>query len=242
MQEICIFSWNTQGDFTATAKLAEVKSLLSESIRTIGFIQEGGVGNAGAGDGYVAFPGTSVGAYNERCTNYVLMNSSYAKLMSPKHFYLVDGSDNLIVGGGAAGRTPACIGLWDVLFISWHSLAGKSNADTAAILGALESNAAYQRDYPTVVIGGDFNASPDSIRDLVNRGSVREKAGWKYKYRYVYSSGQKTHPGSGHELDFFVVLSQTPFTDTGLMANYRGIAMKSVTPSDHQPVAIKLFL
>lgn len=241
MQEWQLFTWNTQGDFTNAFKLAEIDGLCAGP-RVVGFVQEGGVRKGGDQGRWIAHGGTGVGAYNERCTNYVLVDATYARFVSVESLILQNGEGAAVVGGGDAGRTPAAVGVGNVLFISWHSLSGRSNADTAAVVQAIESNAGYRESYDTVVIGGDFNAAPADIEGVVTRGTARSRAAWTYRHRYVLSSGEVTHPGSDTELDFFVILSKTEWSARGVLANYRGIERRILAPSDHHAVRMKIFV
>jgi hypothetical protein len=238
-----LFTWNTQGNFTAGPKLLEINALVGRG-RVIGFLQEGGVDNAGPQDRWLAFGGTGVGSFNERCTNYVLVDATYARLMRPKPVLIESSMGDVLVGGGMAGRTAAAVGLGDTLFISWHSLSAGSNDDTARLIWMLEEN--YAQTYSQVIIGGDFNSDPASITELLAAGTVRKKAAWKYKTRTVFSSGAATHHSmrwGDHELDFFIALS----TSVGAtFAPPVGAApapvVTAVVPSDHNPVSVTLWL
>jgi hypothetical protein len=243
MQEFSVFTWNSQGDFTISPKLTAIDSLFGSS-RVIGFIQEGGVEKSGIQGRWKAYAGYSVGAYNERCTNYVVVDANYSKFITIDSLTLQDDRERVLVGGGDAGRTPAAIGINDVLFISWHSLADQSNTDTAELIRTIESNQHYAQSYNTVVIGGDFNATPDDIRRVLGRGTDRVRDTWIYKHRYVLNSNQITHPASSNELDFFIVMSKTELYSSGPTANYvqDRIEMVPVEPSDHHPVRMMILV
>lgn len=241
MQEWSVFTWNTQGNFTRTDKINVINSICPRGLRVIGCIQEGGVDKGGAHGHWFAYHGYGMGSFNERCTNYILVNSIYSRFTTVDSFTLVNCESGLIMGGGEAGRTTASIGIGNTLFVSWHSSATRSNEDTSFLIRSIDQNPAYSQKYNTVIIGGDFNASPTDIDTLIHAGTERTRSFWSYPYRYVFSSGSVTHPNSNKELDFFVVMSQTEWTDSGPLANFRGVEMKNVFPSDHNPVLMKVF-
>jgi hypothetical protein len=226
-----IYTWNTQGKFSATTKLAEINRWFPA--HAVVCLQEGGVGHPEDGGNWKAYGGVAPGAFNPHCTNYVLLDKAQEALAKP---HVLKNKDNaLVVGGGQAGRTPAAVGVGNVLYISWHSLAAKSNEDTAMLVAAVDGNPEYTKQYDTIVIGGDFNASPADIHGVITRGTERQRLTWNYKERYVVNSGQITHPGSKSELDFFIVLSTSVLT--GLAAS-----RVQVTPSDHKAVRMKIDL
>lgn len=145
------------------------------------------------------------------------------------------GRDGRPDAGGDRGRRHPVL-------VSWHSLSGRSNEDTTLLVRAIESNADYGKIFATVVIGGDFNASPADIETVVTSGTERTRSSSTYKHRGVVKSGEVSHPGSDNELDFFIVMSQTALTSSGSSASLRGVAMKAVTPSNHEPVGMKIFV
>ena len=238
MHTTAMFTWNTQGNFTEDDKFDTVRTLFGRG-RSVGFIQEGGVGKRGRHGNIVAYGGTGVGAFNERCTNYILVDATYEKFVSVENITLQDGFARTVVGGGEAGRAPAAVSINDELFISWHSLAGRANEDTASLFNALENNDQYKK-YKTIVIGGDFNTAPDDIEAMiVRRAAVRgSRNEWFY---YIRNSGAITYPHRQKELDFFVVMSKTDLTAHGMLANFKPVERVQVVPSDHHPVCTKLF-
>ena len=240
MQTYSIFTWNTQGDFTKDVKLQVINGLYPSGC-VVGCIQEGGVEKHGTHGRWFAYAGPQIGSKNERCTNYILVDATYSKFVDVSSLNISNGRGALVVGGGLAGRSPAAIAMNGILFISWHSLAGQSNTDTSLLIAAIESNNVYTNMFHTVVIGGDFNASPTDIRQLINRGTIRTKSFWKYNYRDVINSGNATH-SSNKELDFFVILSKTQWIQKGILSNLKMIEMKAVVPSDHNPVRMQILI
>ncbi len=79
MQEWSVFTWNTQGNFTRTDKINVINSICPRGLRVIGCIQEGGVDKGGAHGHWFAYHGYGMGSFNERCTNYILVNSIYSR-------------------------------------------------------------------------------------------------------------------------------------------------------------------
>ncbi len=220
-----LFTWNTQGDFTDAAKQAIIQGLLLRDHCVGGFLQEGGSGKAGTAiPGSTVYSGEPVGALNARCTNYVILSDAYAAGSADVVFFDA-------IGGGVAGRTAAAVRVGDVTFVSWHSLAGRGNADTSALI---EECASRLRHDQVVVIGGDFNASPDDVNDIIGRKAGRKQFALAAAAT-VQKSGKWTHEGSRgrRELDFFVVLGG----DSGLNCD---VWVKYVTPSDHNPVLIDI--
>ncbi len=236
-----LLTWNTQGDFTTLAK-SSVIDTLADDRSAICFLQEGGVEKAGSVGRWLAFGGEGVGSKNERCTNYVLVDALRSKFSPPEHVELVDKDDNLLIGGGQAGRTPAAVAVAGILFISWHSVSTKANDDTSNLVAALERN--YAHRYPKVIIGGDFNTSPDEIVKLVARGTARTRESWKYKSRRVFRCGNYTHAGDEYrELDFFLALSTSEDeTFQFALSDLRATEVHRVAPSDHDPVRVDLWL
>ncbi|MEO5866688.1 MAG: hypothetical protein ABIS14_00850 [Sphingomonas sp.] len=223
-------SWNTQGDFTAVAKANVINGNFGPAAPAqvpIAFLQEGGVNHTGAQGNWTAVGGAGVGAFNERCTNYILVNTAWAGGAGVQGITLQDGQQRVVVGGGIAGRSPAAIVTGRTMFVSWHSLAGSSNADTSLLITAIESNAAYVNGCDVIVIGGDFNTTPAAINTLANQGTDRTRAQWRFPYRTVVSSGLPTC--GVNELDFFLVLSKG--APAGLAATRLMVA-----PSDHEAV------
>lgn len=234
-----LITWNTQGDFTAATKKAVLTGVGFG--RKVFMVQEGGVGKAGkltdaaSGNSWTAYAGSGAGAKNERCTNYVLVDSVHEMFCTRKVIADLDGK--LVIAGGVAGRAPAAVGLNSVLYISWHAAASSSaDADTAVLVNTLDKTEEFYANYHTVVIGGDFNSSPASVAKAVSQGTSRTKAAWNYTSRVVVSSGKITHPSSENELDMFVVLSTGTPAHSALGAGVR----KSVVPSDHHAVTMTI--
>lgn len=230
-----VFTWNTQGDFTSDEKFERIKDLFNRGY-SIGFIQEGGVSKS-AKDDLTAYRGSCVGAYNERCSNYVLIESRMVDRATCVE--LQDGEGRSVIGGGVAGRAPAAIGIDKVLYVSWHSLAGESNHDTSMLVHAIESNTAYHSAYDTIIIGGDFNASPKDIKDVLLSGTDRTKEKLTYKNRCVANSNEGTHKPKGKppcqdELDFFIIMTK----ETKSVS--KNVTTEHVEPSDHCPVMMRV--
>jgi hypothetical protein len=150
--------------------------------------------------------GQGVGAFNQRCTNYIVSNQR-----PTEEVVIQDSSGRVIIGGGVAGRTPAATAFGNTLCVSFHSSARKwSNADTSALLLALQRNPDYRR-YSHVIIGGDFNTAPGNVEDMLQPGTARSRPSNIFQHTEVVSTGELTHPSSNAELDYFAVLSQQAF-------------------------------
>jgi hypothetical protein len=104
------------------------------------------------------------------------------------------------MGGGEAGRTAAAVVANEVCFVSWHSLSGKDNSDTSALI----DECGKLKDVAAVVIGADFNATPDVIDDLIQR-KLDKKRHPLATFTKVCNSGAATQK-KGKELDFFVLM------------------------------------
>lgn len=211
-----LYTWNTQGNFTSPTKAQEINGFLTNvgggATPVIVFVQEGGVKKAGNGKTWAAVDGAQIGAFNERCTNYVLINTKWQDIQNAELQRLplptqtaTKVNPTVLVGGGQAGRMPAAVAIGRLLLISWHSLAGESNEDSAAVFGAIQFNPWYKERFDRIIIGGDFNASPLSVANILNQKADKPKS----YYAWVVSSGQATHPSSGQELDFFVIFDCT---------------------------------
>jgi hypothetical protein len=216
------FTWNSQGDFTATAKSAVVQGLFNTQNCSVGFIQEGGVDKDKAviTANVNTYGGPQVGAKNERCTNYVLVKTNL--FQAGVNFEHINA-----IGGGEAGRAAAAVRIGNTIYASWHSLSGPSNSDTAALINECKK----KKGVDTIVIGGDFNTGPDEILGIINRNASagRGRNDW---FCSVFKSGQPTHR-SGRELDYFLVLSAGVLT-----AN--PVTVTAVPPSDHDPVLMNI--
>ena len=233
------YTWNTQGDFASKPKAKQINAFLDAAgggrTPVIVFVQEGGVAKAGDYEKWSAVGGAAVGAKNERCTNYILVNSAWQKLVNAEYQRLplptqtaTSLNPTVLVGGGEAGRTPAALALGRLLLVSWHSLAGQSNEDSAAMFGAFQFNPYYIDRFDRIVVGGDFNTSAKSVTQILNQKSDKAKPYWAW----VVNSGQVTHPGSQAELDFFVILDRTQAFDMP-------VAMVPTDVSDHNAVTTR---
>lgn len=218
-----IFTWNTQGDFTDPLKKNVISALFKEGC-DIGMIQEGGdAATSQAIPGCLAISGVGVGAKLERCTNYVILSDKLVKDAKPK---LVGFS---AMGGGEAGRTAAAVVANDVCYVSWHSLSGDDNSDTSALI----DECGKLKDVAAVVIGGDFNATPEVIDDLIQR-KLDKKRHPLAVYTKICNSGAATQK-KGKELDFFVLMG----SDLGnLVAKAKAYSMAQY--SDHDVVIMEI--
>lgn len=194
-----LFTWNTQGNFTTDLKGQEVGAMLSGNDPALVFIQEGGVNLAGQKQGYTAVSGYAVGAFNERCTNYILFNNQWPPLRV-QDTLLVTGNGSALIGGGVAGRTPAAVEIDRTLFISWHSLSSPNNLDTSELIRTLQTASQYLQ-YDLIIIGGDFNASPDDVEMIIAAIGSRQTN----FFAQVVRCGQPTLKNWNKEVDFFVI-------------------------------------
>lgn len=209
------YTWNTQGSFLREDKVAQLSAFLpNDGEAAIVFVQEGGVSKAAHYEHWSAIGGAAVGAFNERCTNYVLVNNKWLNLPNASLIRLplptqtaTASNQTVLVGGGVAGRTPAALAVGRLLLVSWHSIAGESNSDSAAVFGAFQHNPWYIDRFDRIIIGGDFNASPEDIASILNQKADKDKPYWTW----VVNSGQVTHPSTGKEIDFFVIFDCTQY-------------------------------
>jgi hypothetical protein len=218
-----VFTWNTQGDFTSKDKFEVIKKLFSSPYDCVaGFIQEGGVGKDGTPiPGLRVYTGVPVGSKNERCTNYVLLREDLLQGASAE-FECFN-----VIGGGEAGRTAAAVRVGKFVFASWHSLAGPSNSDTSALIDECQQKTGVD----CVVLGGDFNTTPDEVECMIVRKAMTRST--KNFNCNVVPSGKWTHRGKhgDKELDFFVLFQKNL---SGARAE-----VVYVSPSDHNPVVIE---
>lgn len=219
------FTWNTQGSFANVQKLKVIEGYFDDGY-DVGFVQEGGSGEGGHYAKFVAISGLSVGAKNERCTNYVLIGKSL--------WNKVGGTDKIdmfkkVQGGGEAGRTPAAVQMGDVCFVSWHSISSTDNSDTGMLVDHCVKILGIDPSLNYIVIGGDFNSHPKDVDELITR---RGKKHGGIGFDCLYSSDE-THK-SGKELDFFVVMSRKSVDYTAWPS------VDGVVPSDHNPVTVSM--
>ncbi len=120
-----IATWNTQGSFLESGKKLIVSELHDGT--DVVLLQEGGVDKIWGDGEYHTVQGQSIGALNERCTNYVLVNKAYWDQNGQQVSFTT-------VGGGIAGRKPAAVQIGNTVFVSWHSLASQENTDTKQLL------------------------------------------------------------------------------------------------------------
>ena len=227
-QPVTLYTWNTQGNFTQGPKGEVVQQMLGVQTPALTFVQEGGVNLAGDYQGYKAVAGFAVGAFNERCTNYILYNDAWGRL---EPVLLVDGLGSALIGGGQAGRTPAAVALDRTLFVSWHSLAAPNNLDTSAVFQAFQLAAIYKQ-YDQIFVGGDFNASPDDVEKILVRiPNDRNEVNFSAT---IVRCGQPTQKTYQKEIDFFVLFAKAPVQLQGVLVN--------VVPSDHEAVRTDLLL
>ncbi|WP_427310603.1 endonuclease/exonuclease/phosphatase family protein [Cupriavidus sp. H39] len=234
MSKIIVYSWNSQGNHTRADKQRAIDRMAATG-PTIIMLQEGGsekLVSSGAAANWKVFDGCTVGAYDERCTPYVLLETTFAAQVRATQVDIVDERDGVVLAGGVAGRTASGVAIDKVLFISWHSIAAPQNGDTRALLRAFDKASCYEK-YDLIVIGGDFNASPEDISAMLGRENDRTQARLRYAYRQVFYCGKATHRGrQERELDFFVVLAKRQVSAT--------VELIEQMPSDHDAVRMVL--
>jgi len=203
LKAVNLYTWNTQGNFTTGPKGQELSQMVSGDDPALVFIQEGGVNLEGQYNDCIAVAGYAVGAFNERCTNYIVFNSKWP-MGSMQPVVLVNGSGMALIGGGIAGRTPAALELGRTLFVSWHSLSSPNNLDTSDLIRTLTRTPYYSEKYDLIVIGGDFNATPADIESMIVR-MVTDRA-QSYFFASIVRCGQPTLKYWDKEVDFFIYL------------------------------------
>jgi hypothetical protein len=194
-RDMKLFTWNTEGDFTEETKKAVVRHFFEKKECQVGFIQEGGTkATSGSIPGCKVYEGIGVGSKNERCTNYVIVHGDLVKATVPKEVGFV------ACGGGEAGRTAAAITIGEICLVAWHSLSGPDNSDTSALL----EECAKLQGVSNVAIGGDFNAEPKFVDELIQRKLDRKRHPLA-TFARVCNSGKSTQK-KGKELDYFVLM------------------------------------
>ena len=214
-------SWNTQGDFTETTKAAEINGTLKNM--DVIMIQEGGVDKTWSHVGFKSYAGVGVGAFNERCTNYILVSDDFRE--GKKAIYTTLSN---IIGGGDAGRSACAVQIDHDLFISWHSIASSNNSDTSQLIDKCLNLMSGNFGLSSIVIGGDFNTDPSNVEMMIAAKAASQKFTGSNFFVHVFNGGA-SH-SSGKTYDFFVVFTASNPAYT--------IGVQAVVPSDHNPVAI----
>ncbi len=216
------FTWNSQGDFSRQDKLEVVSRLFRTRNCMVGMIQEGGtpLGYANRIRGLqTVVTGQPVGAFNRRCTTYLLSK--------------FDGTEwhGEAIAGGVAGRRPAGLIVRRTLFISWHSTA-VNGLDTDTVRLVLDCKRALRNGLCSrVMIGGDFNTSRPNI-ERIAKYILKPKRGAQYDYS-VISPGLHTHT-SGRRLDHFLLIWNGTANE---FVNAQAVTRREPT-SDHRPVLL----
>jgi hypothetical protein len=206
LKNVNLYTWNTQGNFTTSPKGQELSTMITGNDPALVFIQEGGVNLAGPYNESTVVAGYAVGAFNERCTNYIVFNNQWPMgAMQP--VILVNGSGMALIGGGIAGRTPAAVELGRTLFVSWHSLSGPNNLDTSDLFRTLSRTPFYAEKYDLIIVGGDFNATPGDIESMIVR-MVTDRLE-PYFFANIVRCGQPTLKNWDKEVDFFIYLRKS---------------------------------
>jgi endonuclease/exonuclease/phosphatase family metal-dependent hydrolase len=213
-----VATWNTQGSFLEGAKQAIVREIHAGT--NVLFLQEGGVEKVWSDGLFHTVQGQSVGAKNERCTNYILVNQTFWNVNATQISF-----DS--VGGGIAGRKPAAIQIGDTIFVSWHSISASDNSDTSQLLRECEQKLGSQ-GVNNIIIGGDFNTDPANIEAMVVMMAAGRGGGGFYSVVCHTPTDMPTH-NSGRVLDFFVIMTN------GNMPSGK-VWVAAVEPSDHDPV------
>lgn len=217
LSKVRCFTWNTQGNYTKADKKKVIDIMFTKYECDVGMIQEGGTPEKPL-TGYGSITsGSTPGSFNERCTNYIIYKKKGISI------------DLETIGGGDAGRSPAALKDGSTLFVSWHSIACGNNLDSKSLIQEC-ANEVKVGNYSRVIIGGDFNASPEDLEDLVTRFSGT-RAAQSLKYR-TFSPDDATHQG-GEILDHFVVISSKDIS-------LADPVVVEVSPSDHNPVYVDI--
>jgi hypothetical protein len=226
LKNVNLYTWNTQGNFTTGQKGQELSAMITGNDPALVFVQEGGVNLAGPYNESTAVAGYAVGAFNERCTNYIVFNNQWP-MGGMQSVVLVNGSNMALIGGGVAGRTPAAIDLGRTLFVSWHSLSSPNNLDTSDLLRTLTRTPSYAEKYDLIIIGGDFNASPGDIESMMVR-MVTDRSD-PYFFSTIVKCGQPTLKQWDKEVDFFIYLRKEYQQEIPA-------ALRQTQSSDHEAV------
>ena len=235
-----IYTWDTQGDFTNDKKLATINSFNDPNHPVFVCIQEGGMSlnldrQGIKSGGWVVFDGQAVGVSKEpcTCTNYILVNKGAQRLPLVR-INLTDKHGGVLLGNGKAARTPVAIRCGADLIVSWHSLSGPDNSDTFALINALEREAG-NKGIERVIVGGNFNAEPDEVDQLLSVGNRRTLSQRTLQQRLVGRAGAPTQGRPpNREFDFFVYMARQ---EVGQPVFQRPQVYR-VGLSDHDPVLI----
>gem|GEM_PF-5743790 len=112
--------------------------------------------------------------------------------------------------------------------MSWHSTSAQDNTATSNLIRECQRIP----NVNNIIIGGDFNTSPDAIQTMLGQYARARRGGNDWLFTLV-NSGSYTH--GNLELDFFVVLHKQ-----ALNANPIVCRCVRAAPSDHNPVFMAL--
>jgi hypothetical protein len=228
-QPAAFYTWNCQGDFTRDDKAEFVNTLLNVDYLALMFIQEGGRDLDGKYPGYTAVKGYTPGAFNERCTNYILYNEAWGERLSP--VTLVNANGGVLIGGGVAGRTPAAVAVGKSLFVSWHGISAPENLDTSAVLRAFQKGSTY-KDYNLIVLGADFNTEPADVEQILI-ALAAERGGTNFSAS-IASCRQQTLKNWPRVYDYFIIFQENHEDRVGVRMD--------AAPSDHYAVATHMMI
>ncbi len=262
-----IITWNTQGNFTEAEKWNIINRYAAQNEEVIVCIQEGGVDrqlnhNPARNNNPInianplrlqSYRGQNPGAFNRRCTNYILLNphalgvAVNLQLPAAQRNYDIAGpivarNGRVVIAGGTAGRTSIAVLLGGTLFVSWHSTANNSCADTMDLIQVIDDNYGGRLDgnnnflVQDVVIAGDYNNTPQWMRTrMVDRDFTRLAAGFNFQGWSVTAPDQPTHQG-GEVLDYYIIMRRQPITELEQMGWQPEV--HQTVPSDHNLVEL----
>jgi endonuclease/exonuclease/phosphatase family metal-dependent hydrolase len=225
-----LYSWNSLGKPDLGEKSKFIQNLVA-SVQgpQLVFIQEGGSGFKADG-GMTTFCGVSVGAKNDRCTNYLLTKLD-GVAAAPRDVTLKDG-DKAVITGGVAGRTPAAAEIGRTLLISWHATSYVGTSDAEPLIALLQKGRGFEK-YEMIVVGGDFNATPDQLQPVADR--VRAASNFTLK---LIQPREATYRSKNSKLDYFLIFYRDRQKDKVKLPATADV-IKNVL-SDHYPIAIQM--
>ncbi|AZZ93261.1 endonuclease [Hahella sp. KA22] len=210
-----VATWNSQGNPTSSdSKIKILSNLLNEC--DIILIQEcGGLSQASLDSVSTQkwlYSCEQVGAFNNRCTTCII--SKQVPVAHGCIYLQTDTGRSSLYATFGEGFTV----------LTFHANAGGRGAADAQLVG----QHAVGKIPGNFIIGGDFNCVPFDLSS--RRNIIRIGSNSRGKELRIVSSGSNTHPGSHHELDYFLVSENI---------DVRNVAKYHMQGGDHYPVIME---
>lgn len=210
-----ICTWNSQGNpYTIKKKIEILNQLYNDN--DVLLIQEcGNIANDLKLPGATIWTGAQAGAGNIRCTTCIISK--------------IGGQGGTLDVSSSTGRPAIYLNVMGLNIYTLHATSGNGIPDVMNLFARAEE---------PFIIGGDMNCSRTTI--LENHGVAGNMTDYIFsgthsdpnKIGIITTSNRVTHPGSGSELDFFIV---------SLSLRTKCTRRHPVTRSDHYPVCTTIY-